>query len=345
MNIYDLAKEAGVSIATASKALNGRRDVNAMTRARVLDVAKRMDYHPSHMARGLARRRTENIGVVAQRRFRTPFFSNPFHSQVMDGMEQEVAARGYNLLLCVLPTEEPGESGVQLPKLVREKNADGLVLLGDMPQALIREVFERRIPCVVVDTHKPALQAHYVVTDHRGGMRDLVGHMAGLGHRNLAFVQAPAPDWGFAERQAGFEAACAERSLRAGIWPAPKDGWAAVDRAIQAKLMERDRPTAVLAANDELAFAVLRAAKALGLGVPRELSVAGFDDLEAAAQCEPGLSTLRVDSLRLGRRAIQEVFRLMEPPVEPESVDSLQGELIVRGSTGPVPKTAVSMAI
>ncbi|MGH7441654.1 MAG: LacI family DNA-binding transcriptional regulator, partial [bacterium] len=139
MNIYDLAREAGVSIATASKALNGRGDVNEKTRARVFDVAKRLRYHPSHLARGLARRRTENIGVVALRRYHTAVFTNPFYSRVIEGMEEEVTARNYNMLFSVLPAENVA-GPFQLPKMVQEKNADGLVLLGQMPQELLREV-------------------------------------------------------------------------------------------------------------------------------------------------------------------------------------------------------------
>src|SRR5665213_1043026 len=144
MNIYDLAREARVSIATASKALNGRGDVNEQTRAKVVEVAKRLNYHPSHLARGLARRRTENIGLVALRRYHVPFFTNPFYSRVLEGMEQEVTARNYNLLLSILPADDNG-GPLQLPKLVREKNADGLVLLGEMPPDLLKEVFDRRI--------------------------------------------------------------------------------------------------------------------------------------------------------------------------------------------------------
>lgn len=255
----------------------------------------------------------------------------------MDGMELEVAARGYNLLLCVLPTDESGPTALQLPKLVREKNADGLVLLGEMPPELLKEVHERRIPSVVVDYFTHDVPAHYVVTDNRAGMRDLVGHLAGMGHQSLAYVQAAVPAWSHVERQAGFESACAERSLDFEIWGVPKDSWAAVDQSIQGRLKQKGRPTAVLAANDEHAISVLRAARALGLDVPGQLSVAGFDDIEAAAHTEPGLSTLRVDKMKMGRKAIQEVFRLMEPPVETEGLAPLQGELVVRGSTGPAP--------
>jgi DNA-binding LacI/PurR family transcriptional regulator len=333
MNIYDLAREAGVSIATASKSLNGRRDVNEQTRAKVLEVAKRMSYHPSHLARGLARRRTENIGVVARRRFNAPFFTDAFYAPMMDGMELAVSDRGYNLLLSVLPAES-GSAATSLPKMVREKSVDGLVLLGEMPHDLLNEVFERRIPCVIVDAYSPRVPAHYVVSDAIGGMQALVAHLVAEGHRSLAFVQAGVDDWSFMERQAGFEAACAELGLKSRVWRAPADR-GGVEAFLRGCLQGQDRPSAVVAANDAHALHALRAALGLGLEVPRDLSVAGFDDDEAAGASRPALTTVRVDKAAMGRIAIEAVFKIMEPPLRPSGRTDLGVELVVRASTGP----------
>jgi DNA-binding LacI/PurR family transcriptional regulator len=335
VNIYDLAREAGVSIATASKALNGRGDVNEQTRMKVVDTARRLNYHPSHMARGLARRRTENIGVIVQRRFDCSFFSNPFYSKVLEGMELEITARNYNLLLNVLPGEGVGASLPQLPKLVREKNADGLVLLGEMPRDLLVEVFDRRIPSVNVDFHTPSLLGHYVLTDNRGGMHSLVEHLAGLGHRRIALVQSDLQDWSFVERQAGFEAACRLRGLECEVWPVTSRDWALTRLTLAQRLGAPRRPSAVLGINDEHAIAALEAAKSIGLKVPSDLSVAGFDDIDAAGEGDKALTTFRVDKRRMGIEAIRTVFRLMEPPVEPTSRLDLPGEVVVRQTTAP----------
>jgi LacI family transcriptional regulator len=329
MNIYDLAREAGVSIATASKALNGRRDVNEQTRQKVLETAKRLQYHPSHLARGLARRRTENIGVVALRRFKVPFLTNPFYSRVIEGMEIETTARNYNLLLSILPADEPSAQ-LHLPKLVREKNADGLVLLGEMPSALLREVFDRRIPSVIVDFFSPKLAAHYILSDNKQGMAQMVKHLAGLKHKKLAFLQSAANDWSFTERQSGFEAACAEAGLKAEVWACPHEGRAAF---VAGKLKSKERPSALLCCNDNHALEALSGAQQAGLKVPEDISIAGFDDIEAAGTAS--LTTLRVDKQGMGTKAIQHVFRLMEPPLEPASREDLPVELITRKSTGP----------
>jgi LacI family transcriptional regulator len=333
VNIYDLAREAGVSIATASKALNGRRDVNEQTRLRVMEVATRLNYHPSHMARGLARRRTENIGVVFQRRFHSPVFTNPFYSKVLEGMEMEVTARNYNLLLSVIPGDEPG-APLHLPKLVREKNADGLVLLGEMPAPLLKEVFERRIPSVVVDFFSPSLPAHYILSDSRGGAVATVKHLGALKHKRLAFIQSPSGDFSFVERQNGFEAACKELKLEGQVWMA--GGGDDLVASLVKRLQGKERPTAIVACNDYHALAALAAAKQLGLKVPLELSIAGFDDIAEAE--ERGLTTVKVDKAEMGLRAIQTVFRLMEPPISAGERLELPVELVVRASTGMAPK-------
>jgi DNA-binding LacI/PurR family transcriptional regulator len=336
MNIYDLAREAGVSIATASKALNGRRDVNEQTRQRVLEVAKKLNYHPSHMARGLARRRTENIGVVALRRFKVPFFTNPFYSRVLEGMETEVTARNYNMLLSVLPADEAG-TPLQLPKLVREKNADGLVLLGEMPGDLLKEVFERRIPSVIVDFYTPKLEAHYILSDNRGGLRQLVKHLAELKHRKVAFVlPSSLRDYSFSERQKGFEQACQDLKIDGRVWSVPET-WPQVEAELRKQLLQADRPTALLACNDEHALAAIRVAKEIGLRVPQDISITGFDDIDEAQYGNPMLTTVRVDKQGMGEKAIQTVFRLLEPPLEPASRLDLPVELIARQSTGPAP--------
>lgn len=334
MNIYDLAREAGVSIATASKAINGRGDVSERTRAKVLEVAKRLHYHPSHLARGLAQRRTENIGVVVMRPRSAPFLADPFYSRLVEGMERELTARNYNLLLSIVPGEG-AESAERLPKLVREKNADGLVLLGEMPQDMVKEIIASRIPTVIVGFQIPKLSAHYVLTDNRGGEHSLVGHLAALGHQNIAFVRSGTHDYSFAERQAGFEDACTVHKVIGTVWNVPVGGRPLIEDEILRRLQATERPSAVLAADDHHALAVLRVAHALGLRVPEDLSVAGFDDNYGSELAGPGLTTLRVDWEGMGLRAAQGVFRMMESSPELSGFEEVPVELVVRGTTGP----------
>lgn len=331
MNIYDLAREAGVSIATASKALNGRKDVNEETRTRVLEVAKKLNYHPSHLARGLARRRSENIGVVALRRYHLPFLTNPFYSRVIEGMETEVTARNYNLLLSVLPAEEPG-AGFTLPKMVREKNADGLVLLGEMSDTLMAEVMDRRIPTVVVDTFHPRFEAHYVITDNRQGAKLAVEHLAGLGHRRLAFINSADPDYSFRERLAGFLEACKARDLEGKVHT--MDANAASWEGLAERLLRgAGHASGVVACNDDHAIKLMQAAQKIGVKLPKEASLVGFDDIDAAAYSHPALTTVRVDKVGMGALAVKKLFSLLEPPFQKGSLTQMPVELLVRESS------------
>jgi DNA-binding LacI/PurR family transcriptional regulator len=332
MNIYDVAKMAGVSIATASKALNGRKDVREETRARVAEVAKRINYHPSHMARGLAKRMTENIGLVALRRFHVPFFTNPFYSRVIEGMEIEVTKSNYNLLLTVVPAENMGDE-ILFPKMVREKNVDGLCLLGEIPEAFLTEVASRGIPTVVVDFYSDKVPGHYVVSDNAGGAAIAAEHLLGLGHRNIAFVGDVLKDASFEERRRGFEKALAKAGIKAAkaldVDIASKNAPAQV----AAYLQDPSCPSALFCCNDAHAFLVLGEARKLGISVPSQLSVVGFDDIDEAALAQPGLTTLHVEKQEMGAKAIHIVLDLIaHPEASPKRVET-PVHLVQRSST------------
>jgi DNA-binding LacI/PurR family transcriptional regulator len=168
-------------------------------------------------------------------------------------------------------------------------------------------------------------------------MRQMVKHVADLRHKRVAFVQSSAKDHSFTERQAGFEQGCAELGLQSQVWPLPTD-WQGIESELKRHLIAKDRPTAVLACNDEHALAVIRAAREVGLRVPQDLSVAGFDDIDAAAHHQPTLTTMRVDKQAMGLQAIQTVFRLLEPPLEPSGRVELPVALVARHSTGIAPE-------
>lgn len=337
MNIYDVAKLAGVSIATASKALNGRKDVREETRTRVLEVAKKLNYHPSHLARGLAKRRTENIGVIALRRYHVPFFTNPFYSRVIEGMEIEVTRQNFNMLLTVVPAEEQGVE-LPLPKMVREKNVDALVLLGEMPESFLREVASRSIPTVVVDYFSESVPGHYVVSDNIHGLRLAVDHLVELGHKRIGFMMDSARDYSFQERRRGYQEAVAKAGLKPEndlvVDIGAKD---AVD-SVAAYLRGQDRPTALICCNDEHALLVLNAAAKAGVRIPDDLSLMGFDDIDWASTSRPPLTTIRVEKQEMGAKAIHIVMDLISHPDAKAKRVETPVHLVVRGSSSTPPR-------
>lgn len=331
MNIYDVAKLAGVSIATASKALNGRKDVREETRERVLDVAKKLNYHPSHLARGLAKRRTENIGVIALRRFHSPILTNPFYSRVIEGMENEITRANYNLLFTIIPAEESGE--VMVPKMVREKNVDALCVMGESSDGFLREIAARAIPMAVVDFYSESIPGHYVVSDNALGARLAVEHLLELGHTRLGFIGDKAKDYSFVAREKAFEAELSEAGLKPGPRLELDFSTKGSDLAVSEYLHRKDLPTALVACNDAHALFVMELAIKAGLKVPQELSIVGFDDIEDAGRATPPLSTIRVEKQEMGAKAIHIVLDLIaHPDARPKKVET-PVHLVARLST------------
>ncbi len=329
MNIYDVARLAGVSLSTASKALNGRKDVKEETRQRVVQVARRIDYHPSHLARGLARRRTGNLGLVALRRPQDTIIVNPFYSRVIEGVEAECMERGVNMLFAVQPFAEDGRPFV--PRVVHEKSVDGLLLLGSMPQDFLSEMARCGIPAVGVDclSRDPALDM--VLSDNAQGARQVAGYLASLGHRRVGMLNGPGEDPSFAQRRDAFLAACRELGLAVRLLESPADA-ASGEQGWKAPMLEAPRPTAVFCANDDYAFHFMQLCENAGLRLPRDISVVGFDDIDMARFFHPALTTVRVPKREMGLQAVRRLMLLVEKPQEPRRAQVLPVELVLRAS-------------
>ncbi len=329
MNIYDLAKAAGVSIATASKALNGRHDVNAETRQRVQDFALKLNYHPSRLARGLAKNRTENIGLIALRRFGFPLLTNPFYSRVLEGMEGEVAASDYNLLLSIGNADD---GKVPVPKKIREKNVDGLILLGWMPDTFLDEIKGRDLPFVLVDHEAPGLKAWSLGLDNAGGAAMAVDRLVKAGFKEISIVSGPSGDVSFRERRDGALDAMRKLGIKLGELLEPKLLHDLNADDLKAFVGRLKKPSAALCVNDDHALKLMSAARELGLSLPKDLSVTGFDDIEFSDFSQPGLSTLRVDKQALGARAVRLLVDMLDKGAPRQGRERMPVEWIERQS-------------
>ena len=151
ITIYDVAKKAGVSISTASKALNDRRDVGDATKEKIREIAREMNYEPSHFARALAMRKTENIGVITVRYYGAPMLTNPFYSRIIEGIEERLINNNLNLVTNVLTREQVER--LEMPKMIKEKSADGVILLGYMPDEFVEIIASKGVHVVMVDNY------------------------------------------------------------------------------------------------------------------------------------------------------------------------------------------------
>ncbi len=334
VTVHDVARHAGVSIATVSRALNDRSRISVETRDRVLRVAAELGYHPNDLARGLAGMATRTIALLL------PDITNPFFPELVKGVQTVADQRGHLLLMCHNADDEA--KAIADLVLLRRKRVDGILLVAGTLPGVGVVAASAGIPTVVLDRRVPGLDADLVTVDHRAGARLGVGHLLGLGHRQIAHLTGPAEVVSSQERGEGWRQAL----LAAGVDPAPEllvhgdfteDGGYAAGREL---LGRTAGITAVFAANDLAAIGLLRALTEAGLRVPHDVSVVGFDGVHLAAYTSPKLTTVAQPIFELGRTAAELLLDRLagtpDPDAEPKTL-VLPTRLELRNSTAPNP--------
>jgi len=324
--IAQVAKQAGVGVATVSRVLNCSPAVREETRRRVLDAIAELGYSPNAAARALSTGRTRAIGVVA------PFFTRPSVIQRLRGISRVLAGGGYQLVL--FGVEQAGERDEYFRALPEGGGLDGLLSVSLCPADGELERFEAAgVPVVLVDHPHPGVPA--VHTDDRAGGRLATEHLLELGHTRIAFVgDHEDGELGFtssAMRRAGYEAALADAGIDVDpelVRRGPHEREAAAE--ITRELLEcGDPPTAVFAASDTQALAALEAAGALGANVPGDLSIVGYDDIELARYL--GLTTVAQPLEESGMLGAELLLAVLEGAPAPGR--RLEVELMVRSTT------------
>lgn len=337
--IDDVAREAGVSKTAVSFAFNAPDRLSPETTERILDVAQRLGYTPHPVARMLTQRRTGTIGVLTPQAL-SVVFANPFFGTFSAGVARVAEEHGYALHF-ISPFRG------SLVGAMTRATVDGVVAIGlseDHPE--IEDIRRAGLPLVLVDSQ--ALPDHgSVEVDDAAGAQQAATHLAELGHRDVLVLSIEPPSPGGAHpdgvttrRLRGYRDGFALVGVAIGddevvTSPASIDGGgAAVRRAWDAG----HRPTAILAMSDVVAIGAMRALRDLGLGVPSDVSVVGFDDIDLATYVDPALTTVHQPIDGKGEEAVRALVAVIE---RPGSVDvehrRLDTHLVVRGSTGPAP--------
>ncbi len=305
--IRDVARDAGVSVATVSRVLNDVPIVSVETRDRVRRVVDELGFRRSATARSLSLGRSQAIGVVA------PFFTTLSVVERLRGISERLTHHGYDLML--FDVETPDQRTDALRDFARHDRVDGLLVISlPLSDHEVEALQRNDLPVVLVDIGHPGLP-HVVIDDVRGGEL-ATEHLLAKGHRRIGFIgDLPANPFGFTSserRREGFRRAL----LRAGIDPVDSLERRGIHgreqaRALADELLSRDDPpTAVFAASDIQAFGVLEAAAALGLRIPEDLAVIGFDDIEMAAIL--GLTTVRQPLRESGARGTELLLAAIE---------------------------------
>lgn len=330
--IKDVARKAGVSITTVSFVLNNRTDmvISEAVKKRVLKAAREMDYHPSALAAGLAGKRTRNLGMVFYQEDHV--ISNQFYSFVIEGVVRETMERGFNLYFSYLQSAYEGYQS--LPKIIREKNVDGVLLIGRSEKHMVGDIRERKIPVVAVDNYPALKDVDTIQVDNRRGGLVAAEHLALLGHKQIGLLTTGPGRPSIEGREEGWRAALSKHGLSMGnLFRSECLTYYGGYETTKEILRKSKKVTALFCVNDEMAAGALRAAREMGRNVPADLSVVGFDGITMAHYTDPPLTTVSVAKEHMGKLA---VFRLLELVEKKDSaVQRLEApvELIVRNST------------
>jgi LacI family transcriptional regulator len=334
----DVARLAGVSRSTVSYVLNDETElkipISDETRQRVMRAIAELGYEPDARAQSLIRGDTRIVGVII------PVIDNPYFWQMFSGISDALQEAGYSLHLSRHPLDAQQESNT-IRELTRHR-VDGFILLAAVKYLLPRLIDDlRKAGKPVVEITASKAEFDHVIHDYSSGTRALMTHLLELGHQRIGFI------YGVAQEVQGFDRLFTYRQVlqEAGL-PLNEafevhcgDKLEDAYRAARTLLSQPNRPTALLVINDMLAIAVMRAAHDLGLSIPGDLSIAGFDDIPFSNYISPRLTTVSGKAEESGRDAVQLLLKRFAEPDLPQQVTTAHVELIVRESTGPVSRT------
>jgi LacI family transcriptional regulator len=330
--IDDVAAAAGVAIKTVSRVLNNEPNVRAETRERVLAAVKALNYHPSMSARGLAGRRSYLIGLV---------YETPSVNYIVDVQYGAMArCRQEHFQLFIHPCGVPeGELVRDILGLIDQTHVDGLVLTPPVSESkdLLDALGERSVPFVRISPNELRSRMPHVDMDDLGAAREMTEYLIGLGHRRIGFVIGNPAQSASARRLQGYRAAL--RAHQIPFRPAyVRQGAFVFQSGLEegrALLSLPERPTAIFASNDDMGAGVVVAAHELGISVPGQLSVAGFDDAYISRAIWPALTTVHQPSYDLAYTATDLLLQMLRTEQIPEPV-RLPHRLVCRASTAAV---------
>ncbi len=325
VTITDVAREAGVSIATVSRVIGERGSVSPELAARVRAVAEQLGYQPSRLARGLATGETGMVGVLV------PQLTSPYFHELIKAIGIGASQDDYHML--VLESDDRPEAEAELAASLYA-HVDGVILCSPrMPEDELRRLAADR-PRLLVLNRLPVAEGPSAIThDIYASMMHICRLVTHLGHRRVVFLAGDPDSWASRQRWQAVQDATA-----LGLEPAPvqsgtalADGYAAVDEALE------HHPTALLATSDPTAMGAMARLQELGRRIPEDISVTGFGDILFARYAHPPLTTVTVQRFNLGARAWHMMRSLMAGEAVETPAPLRDGELVIRASTGPAP--------
>jgi len=330
--IKDVAKKAGVSLSTVSLVLNRKKNVSEETVKKVQQAIEELNYHPQRSAQGLASKKSGNIGFILT----TDHFSQaePFYTKIFLGAEIEARKHNYYI---ILTTVEQKFNKKSIPRLLLERNVDGVILAGKVPDGLIHYIQQIDLPIIFIDYFPVNGNYPAVLIDNIAGAKQAVKHLIKKGHDHISFVGGDISHPSIQERFLGYKQALEEAKIPFNEnlvildedYPGDKNGYSAL-----CKLRKRKASfTAIFAANDAMAFGCMRCLKEKGIKVPDQIALVGFDDVDVSWQMEPQLTTIKVDKEDMGAIAVKNMVDLISSHRKSLGKILVPVELVIRSSS------------
>ncbi len=339
--IDDVAQLAGVSIKTVSRVVNGEPNVRPTTKSRVDEAIARLNYRPNPSARNLASHRSHRIGLV----YDDPSAYEVPSAGYVIGMQQGVLsacrATNYDLLVHPCDYRDP-QVETKLRSLIEQARPEGIILaapLSNMPR-LVRTIERTGTPMVRISPGKPSRKRPTVTTNDRQACAEMTRYLASLGHRRIAFITGHHGHKAVSNRFLGYQDGLRDSDLTfdESLVIAGDNSIGSGEAAAAVLLDRRRRPTAIFAANDDMAAGVVRVADRLDIDIPAELSVAGFDDIALARQIYPALTTVHQPLQEMAERAAQLLIEADRTTGPAGGTAVIPARLQIRESTGPAPR-------
>src|SRR4030065_914247 len=331
--IKDIAKKAGVSIATVSFVINKTKPISKETKNRVERTIKSLNYYPSKSARSLVTGNTGNIGfILTDDHF---LRTEPFYTRIFLGTEFEARSEGYYILLTSIRSDFNKED--ILPRFILNKSVDGIIIAGKIPHNLLERLSSYKLPTVFVDYIPPTNSYPLVLIDNIQGGLLATNHLINLGHKNIAFISSDISHPSFSDRLNGYRQALESAKIPIKnnliITNSNYQGRQAGFILANKIFTGNKEVTAVFAGNDAMAIGVMHYLNKKGYKVPEDVSVIGFDDIEADLLLDPSLSTIRVPKIELGVEALKLLVNTLKNKKSLPKKILVPVELMIREST------------
>ncbi|WP_416327022.1 LacI family DNA-binding transcriptional regulator [[Eubacterium] hominis] len=301
VTVHDIAERAGVSDGTVSNALNHRKGISEEKREAILKIAREMGYFKK------TAKESKSLRFVVLNKTKHIIGDTPFFSELIRGIETESSALGFDLLVSHITVDE--NKSVDMEEVLKQDLVDGVILLGTEMNYEDLMAFEAlSIPVVIVDTVFRTQKFDFVAINNIDGTYEIVSHLIDMGHQNIGLINSAYQINNFRERKHGYEQAMSDHQLacypqnEALVEPSLDGAYSDMKEYLKSYLSsDEPLPTAYFAVNDNIALGAMKAFKEFGL----EVSMVGFDDLPLCGYCDPPLTTVQVDKINLGRKAVK----------------------------------------